>query len=71
MELKGDLDNNYGEATNKSAGSLDEDKSINDDSIPRVTWGTKIQDLQDWADAISKLQQELKRDVQAFKFDHL
>jgi len=69
--LKEDLDNNRGEATDKSAGSLDEDKSMSKDSTPKGTWGKQIQDLQDRADAISKLQQELKRDIQVFKVNHL
>ena len=39
--------------------------------MPKCTIAEQLQKMQDKADVISKLQQELQKDIQAFKFSSL
>ena len=66
---KEDLDSDR--PTNDRVVSAGEDRSKSEDSMPQGDSGKQIQDMQDKADFISKLQRELQQEVQAFKLKRL
>ena len=51
--------------------NADKDGSKSEDSMSKGGIGKQIQDMQDKADFISKLQQELRQEIQAFKLKRL
>jgi hypothetical protein len=54
-----------GEPSGTYAGFSDKDKSTMEDGMPKLTNAEQLQKMQDKADAISKLHQELQKDIQA------
>jgi hypothetical protein len=71
---KDNLDNasseQKGRVPDSSAENSVEDVSKNENIMPQETIGKQIQKIQDKADIISKLQRELKQDIQVFKLNH-
>ena len=68
---KEDLDREGSEPTDNCAGCSDKDRLTIEDGMPKRTIGEQLQKIQDKADNISKLQQELQKDIQAFKLSRL
>ena len=65
-ESKEDADKESGEPTGNCAGLSDKDRLTIEDGMPKGTIGEQLQEMQDKADVISKLQWELQKDIQAF-----
>ena len=70
-EAKEDADKKSGKPTGNCAGFSEEDRLTIEDGIPKGTIAEQLQKMQDKADEISKLQRELQKDIQAFKFSSL
>ena len=70
-ESKEDADKESGEPTGNCAGFSEEDRSTIEGGMPKRTIGEQLQEMQDKADFISKLQLELRKDIQAFKLSCL
>ena len=66
-ESKEDADKESGEPTGNCAGFSDEDRLTIVDGMPKRTIGEQLQEMQDKAYFISKLQRKLRKDIQAFK----
>ncbi len=59
------------EPTGNCAGFAGKDRSTMEDGMPKCTTAEQLQKMQDKADAISKLQRELQKDIQAYKLSRL
>ena len=68
---KEDVDKERNESTDTCAEFSDEDRSTMNGVIPKLTNAEQLQKMQEKADAISKLQQELQKDIQAYKLCRL
>jgi len=68
---KEDTDREGGAPTDNWAGFSDKDRLTIEDGMPKRTIGEQLQKIQDKADVVSKLQQELQKDIQAFKLSRL
>ena len=68
---KEDSDSDSDKPTDNRAGSTSKDGSKSEDSMPKEDIGKQIQDMQDKAVFISKLQRELQQEIHAFKLKRL
>jgi hypothetical protein len=68
---KEDLDSDSNEPPDNCAGSTGKVGSKSEDSMPKGDIGKQIQDMQDKADFISKIQRELRQEIHAFKLKRL
>jgi hypothetical protein len=70
-ESKEDAVKEGSKPSDNCAGFSGEDRSTMEDGMPKSTTTEQLQKMQDKADVISKLQQELQKYIQAFKFNRL
>ena len=70
-ESKEDVDKEGSESAGTCAGFSDKNRSTMEDGMPKLTNAEQLQKMQDKADAISKLQRELQRDIQAYKLSRI